>query len=317
MRFAAMRQALLLLLLLRGGPAVEAEDGKLVALCREVAELQDGTVAPCSCRAYGDNWTMVGPTEAAVVCMPTTKCKPVPFQDSWTPKQMELASELSCIHGDDARAFVPGTRRVFVPDTSERRGDWCADEGDWCECPDGHVRYGSNRSWAAEPAGRRTDARRSIECVTDNFGDPAPGEAKTCECIASPWQTFMNFLADMVYWVEILILGCCICMPYCTCYRHYQGYNRAWKLGLLSKTTYEIDNQPSAVAERKVRRRAGCCWKQLFRWCLRCRNPEKRSGINNQEHLLTMHTMEQCGVDDPGIMYHELPPTIHGAAEVP
>ena len=162
MRFAAMRQALLLLLLLRGGPAVEAEDGKLVALCREVAELHDGTVAPCSCRAYGDNWTMVGPTEAAVVCMPTTKCKPVPFQDSWTPKQMELASELSCIHGDDARAFVPGTRRAFVPDTSERRGDWCADEGDWCECPDGHVRYGSNRSWAAEPAGRRTDARRSI-----------------------------------------------------------------------------------------------------------------------------------------------------------
>lgn len=92
-----------------------------------------------------------------------------------------------------------------------------------------------------------------------------------------------------------------------------------WKLGLLSKNTYQIDNQPSAVAERKAQRRAGCCWKHLFRWCLRCRNPEKRSSISNQEHLLAMHTMEKCGVDDPGHMHQELPPTtsIRGAAEVP
>ena len=162
----------------------------------------------------------------------------------------------------------------------------------------------------------RADGGRAIECVNDNFGDPAPGRVKTCECIASPWQTFVTFVANLFYWVEILILGCCICMPYCTCYRHYQGYNKPWKVGLLSKTTWHIDNQPTALAERKAQRRAGCCWKHLFRWCLRFRNPEKRRGINdNQEQLLAIHAMDQCGVEDS--RYLELPPTKHSAVEVP
>ena len=53
----------------------------------------------------------------------------------------------------------------------------CANEGGTCTCPGGVVRYGDKSRYA-----RAKDVHVNIRCSNHNFGDPAPGIAKRCEC---------------------------------------------------------------------------------------------------------------------------------------
>ena len=223
-------------------------------------------------------------------------CHPVPVQDSWDRGMKIVAERFNvCVCSPPPPppppAYHPPPRPpppppppppLVVPDTSGE-GDWCANEGERCYCPGGHVRYGVNTSWAAEPDGRTDEF---IRCADDVFGDPARGDAKTCECNTPAWQSFVNFVTDPINWVELAILGMCVCTPIYRCHRYYHGYDRDTKF-------HRADNTRSAVTERKERRQAGCCWRNFCRWCCRCRNPNKRSGTsitNNQEYLLATYS---------------------------
>ena len=63
------------------------------------------------------------------------------------------------------------------------RLEWsdCATEGGYCNCPDGTTRYGSGSSWGEYKTG-------SQSCNNDNFGDPAYGVVKKCQC-GAPFTT--------------------------------------------------------------------------------------------------------------------------------
>ena len=79
----------------------------------------------------------------------------------------------------------------------------CASENGECGC-EGSVRYGasSNWTWAVEH-----NVSDSIACTTAEFGDPAPGAAKACECIAIDACTDLTF-ANGTTWHDSLQYSC-------------------------------------------------------------------------------------------------------------
>jgi len=100
----------------------------------------------------------------------------------WVSK---LSNDANWIHG--CFEWYSGTawqaqwssKRVYWND----RLEWsdCATEGGYCNCPDGTTRYGSGSSWGEYKTG-------SQSCNNDNFGDPAYGVVKKCQC-GAPFTT--------------------------------------------------------------------------------------------------------------------------------
>jgi len=64
----------------------------------------------------------------------------------------------------------PVTDKILKP------AEWCAEEGSVCHC-DGIVRYGHGEKWYW------TEVESSIGCNNQKFGDPNPGQRKSCTCL--------------------------------------------------------------------------------------------------------------------------------------
>ena len=79
----------------------------------------------------------------------------------------------------------------------ECKEEWmpCAPENGECGC-EGTVRYGAGLEWNFKHGLRSS---LSVACTTAEFGDPAPGVAKACECIAVDTCTDLTF-SDGVAW---------------------------------------------------------------------------------------------------------------------
>eukprot|EP00754_Rhynchopus_humris_P029260 Rhum_TRINITY_DN15203_c0_g1::Rhum_TRINITY_DN15203_c0_g1_i8::g.143615::m.143615 len=96
---------------------------------------------------------------------------------------------------DDVRGPISCSRAEFddplfgVFKHCECKEEWlpCASEDGACWC-EGSVRYGAAANWTV-----KNEVRGTIACTVAEFGDPAPGVTKACECIAVDTCTDLTF----------------------------------------------------------------------------------------------------------------------------
>ena len=149
-------------------------------------------LAQPACAAGRSNSSSV----AWVACSPdegTCKCKgSVRYgaKKSWIVKD-NVQGNISCSAAEFGNPVVACDKIAadYLPHC-ECKEEWmpCAPENGECGC-EGTVRYGAGLEWNFKHGLRSL----SVACTTAEFGDPAPGVAKACECIAVDTCTDLTF----------------------------------------------------------------------------------------------------------------------------
>ena len=176
---------------------------------REHREVFTANEACCVCGG-GKRTHTEGATNATLPTVPTPV--PVPVPDDWVSCSVQdtvceckgsvrYGAMTSWSVKDDVQGVISCSRPLFgdplfgVFKHCQCKEEWmpCASESGECGC-EGSVRYGASSNWIVKHGVRGT-----IACTTAEFGDPAPGTTKACECIAVDTCTDLTF-SDGAAW---------------------------------------------------------------------------------------------------------------------
>ena len=176
---------------------------------RKNANAFTASEACCVCGG-GKRTHTEGATNATLPTVPTPV--PVLVPDDWVPcsvahtaceckGSVRFGAMTSWAVKDDVSGSIVCSRAVFgdplygIYKHCQCKEEWmpCASENGECGC-EGSVRYGASSNWIVKHGVRDT-----IACTTAEFGDPAPGAAKACECIAVDTCTDLTF-SDSAAW---------------------------------------------------------------------------------------------------------------------